>query len=59
MNDARLGPLYIIIHVHTSTFSDPRSPRTRDGHPKAETAVRKSDRTVGAVLFVDTLNPVI
>jgi len=46
MNEARLAPLYMIIHVHTSTFSDPRSPRTRDGHPKVVMALRKSDSTV-------------
>lgn len=46
INEAWLAPLYMIIHVHTSTFSDPRSPRTRDGHPKAATALRKIDSTV-------------
>jgi hypothetical protein len=59
MNEARLGPLYIIIQVDTSIFSDPRSPRTRDGHPNAAVASRKSASTVWAVLHVDTFIPVI
>lgn len=59
MNEARLGPLYMIIQVDTSTFSDPRSPRTLEGHPNAVTASRKSASTVWAVLRVDTLIPVI
>src|ERR1700679_894616 len=55
MNEARFGPRYIIIQVQRSTFSDPLSPRMRDGQPYVLIMSRNSLRTVCAVLLVDTL----
>ena len=59
INDARFGPRYIIIHVQRSTFSDPLSPRMREGHPYVLMMSRNSLRTICAVFLVDTLIPVI
>jgi hypothetical protein len=52
MNEARLGPLFIIMYVAVSTFSEPRSPLTRDGRPHSPAASKKSSNTVAARLFV-------
>lgn len=59
MNEARFGPRHIIIQVQRSTFSDPLSPRTLDGHPNSSMLSRNSLSTVFAVLLDDTLIPVI
>ena len=52
MKDARLVPLRKIIHTETSTFSPPRSPRTREGAPYVSTAERNTFRTVDARLLL-------
>ena len=59
INEARFTPRYIIIQVQRSTFSEPLSPRTREGHPNCWIPSRNSVSTVFAVLLDDTLIPVI
>lgn len=51
-NDPQLGPRFIIMYAETSTFSPPRSPRTRHGVPYLAVANRNSSRTVLARLLV-------
>lgn len=52
MNDARPGPLCIIIQMDTFVFSPPRSPLTRDGVPYSWIASMNTSKTVCALLFV-------
>jgi hypothetical protein len=53
INDARLGPRYMIIHVHSSTFSDPLSPRTLEGQPNSSTPWKNILSTCCPVFFDD------
>lgn len=52
MNDARRGPLFIIMYVATSKFSPPRSPRTREGMPCSDAADLKRSSTVADLLLL-------
>lgn len=52
MNDARRGPFLIIIYVAMSTFSPPRSPRTREGMPYSSAVDMNRLRTVVDLLLL-------
>lgn len=59
MNEPRFKPHFMVIHMDTSLFSMPRSPRTRDGVPYCSIAVVKTSSTVDARLLVLARKPVI